>query len=52
MIYNWVGNPITSIADIDKTTGKMYHFSTGNNGMYGVPENDVYVIEYASGEFI
>lgn len=50
--YNWAGNPITSIADINKTSGKMYHFSTGNNGIYGVPENDVYVIEYVSGEFI
>jgi hypothetical protein len=50
--YNWTGNPITSIADIDTTSGKMYHFSTGSNGWGGVPENDVYVIEYVSGEFI
>jgi len=43
MIYNWVGKPITSINEVKNDT-KMYHFSSGNDGMYGVPEDDIYVI--------
>jgi hypothetical protein len=41
--YNWVGKPITSINEVQNNT-KMYHFSSGNDGMYGVPEDDIYVI--------
>jgi hypothetical protein len=46
--YNWVGKPITSINEV-KNHKKMYHFSSGSNGLYGVPEDDIYVISYGLG---
>ena len=46
--YNWVGKPITSINEVQKHK-KMYHFSSGSNGLYGVPEDDIYVISYGLG---
>ena len=46
--YKWVGNPITSINEVENHK-KMYHFSSGSNGLYGVPEDDIYVINSGLG---
>jgi hypothetical protein len=43
-VKKWtVGKPITSINEVQNHK-QMYHFSSGSNGLYGVPEGDIYML--------
>lgn len=46
LFYTWVNKDdiITNLSGIKKKPGTMYHFSSGNDGAWGVPTKDVYVI--------